>query len=93
VISLFVRGISLLDVMGKLLARILNNRLQTVVEDSVADSRCGFRADRGCCVRQIVEKTFEHRSKVFLLFVDLHKAYDSVPRQGTLVCSAEIWCA
>ena len=38
------RGISLLDVMGKLFARILNNRLQTVVEGSVADSQCSFRA-------------------------------------------------
>jgi len=62
----------------------VNDRLQTVVEDSVADSQCGFRAGRGCidmvfCVRQIVEKTFEHHSKIFLLFVDLRKAYNSVP--------------
>jgi len=37
------------------------------------------------CVRQLVEKTIEHRSKVFLLFVDLCKAYDSVPRQAFCV--------
>ena len=85
------RGISLLDVMGKLFARVLNDRLQAVVEDSVADSQCGFRAGRGCvdmvfCVRQLVEKTIEHHSKIFLLFVDLHKAYDSVPREA-------LWCA
>ena len=42
------RDISLLDVMVKLFARILNDRLQSVVEDSVADSQCGFRAGRGC---------------------------------------------
>jgi len=89
------RGISLLDVMGKLFARILNDRLQTVVEDFVADSQCGFRVGRGCidiifCVRQIVENTFEHCSKVFLLFIDLRKAYDSVPRLAlcrNMVCS------
>jgi len=85
------RGISLLDVMGKLLVRILNDQLQTVVEDSVADSqKCGFRAGRGCidmvfCVHQNVEKTIEHCSKVFLLFADLCKAYNSVPRQA-------LWC-
>ena len=84
------RGISLLDVMGKLFARIINDRLQVVVEDSVTDSQCGFRAGRGCvdlifCVRQFVEKTIEHRSKIFLLFVDLRKAYDSVPWQA-------LWC-
>ena len=52
------RGISLLDVMGKLFARVINDRLQTVAEDSVADSQCGFRAGRGCvdmvfCVHQL----------------------------------------
>ena len=85
------RGISLLDMMGKLFARVLNDRLQAVVEDSVADSQCGFRAGRGCVdmvfsVRQLVEKTTEHHSKIFLLFVDLRKAYDSVPQES-------LWCA
>ena len=32
------------------------------------------------CVRQLVEKAIEHNTKVFLLFVDLRKAFDSVPR-------------
>ena len=31
-------------------------------------------------VRQIIEKCHEHRSKAFLVFVDLRKAYDSMPR-------------
>ena len=85
------RSISLLDVIGKLFARVINDRLQAVVEDSVADSQCGFRAGRGCvdlifCVCQLIEKAIEHHTKVFLLFVDLHKAYDFVPRQA-------LWCA
>ena len=33
-----------------------------------------------------MEKTIEHHSKIFLLFVDLRKAYGSVPRQA-------LWCA
>ena len=54
------KGISLLDVMGKLSARVLNNRLQLVVEETVSDFQCGFRASRSCvdmmfCVRQLVE--------------------------------------
>jgi len=73
------RGISLLDVMGKLFARIINDGLQVVVEDSVANSQCDFRAGRGCvdlsfCVGQLVKKTIEHHRKIFLLFFDLHKA-------------------
>lgn len=31
-------------------------------------------------VRQIIEKSWEHKSKSFLVFVDLKKAYDSVSR-------------
>ena len=81
------RGISLLDVTGKVFARILQERLQSVVEDQLPDSQCGFRKGRGCvdmlyCARQLVEKTYEHNTKMFLLFVDLRKAYDSVPRQA-----------
>ena len=58
-----------------------------MVEDSVANSQCGFKAGRGCvdmvfCVRQLVEKTIEHHSQIFILFIDLLKAYDSVPRQA-----------
>ena len=56
-----------------------------MVEEAVSDSQCGFRAGRGCvdmivCVRQLVEKAIEHNTKLFLLFVDLHKANDFVPR-------------
>ena len=77
--------------MGKLFARVLNDRLQLVVEEVVSDTQCGFRTGRGCvdmifCVRQLVEKAIEHNTKIFLLFVDLCKAYDSVPRQA-------LWCA
>ena len=72
-----------------------------MVEDSVADSQCGFRAGSwGCvdmvfCVCQLVEKTIEHQSKIFLLFIELHKAYESVhAKTGTVVyiCFAETWC-
>ena len=81
------RGISLLDVTGKVFARILQECLQTVVEAELPDSQCGFSSGRGCtdmlfCARQLVEKAREHNTKMFLLFVDLRKAYDSVPRRA-----------
>ena len=73
------RGISLLEVVGKVMARILQERLQQVTE-----SQCGSRRGRGCSdmtfvICQLVEKSVEHHSKQFLVFVDLKKAYDSVP--------------
>ena len=51
------------------------------------ESHCGFRRGRSCAdmiftVHQLVEKSWEHSSKVFLTFIDLKKAYDSVSREA-----------
>ena len=40
------RGISLLDVVGKVVARVLQERLQKVAEDELPESQCGFRRER-----------------------------------------------
>jgi len=86
------RGISLLRMMGKLLCimgklfgKVLQRRLQELAEGLLSDSQCSFSNGRGCVdlifsARQLLEKTFEHQSKLFMLFVDLRKAYDLVPR-------------
>ena len=80
------RGISLLDVVGKVVARVLQVRLQKLAEEELPESQCGFRsgrcADMIFTVRQLVEKSWEHCSKVFLTFIDLKRAYDSVPREA-----------
>ncbi len=34
------------------------------------------------CARQLIEKALEHNTKMFVLYVDLKKAYDSVPRKS-----------
>ena len=79
------RGISLLDVIGKIIARII--QVQTIAEHILPESQCGFRKGRGCVdmifvARQLIEKAIEHGEALFVLFVDLKKAYDSVPRQA-----------
>ena len=48
------------------------------------DAQCGFRSGWSCthqiiAVRQTVEKLYEHRTPGFLIFIDLQKAYDSIP--------------
>ena len=72
------RGISLLEVVGKVFAKIIQRRLQVLVEDVVTDSQCGFRSSRGCA--DMV--TLISRPQYQLLFVDLRKAYDSVPQSA-----------
>ena len=81
------RGIALLDVVGKVVARVLQERLQKVAEDELSESQCGFRKGRSCTdmiftVRQLVEKSWEHAVKSYLTFMDLKKAYDSVPSEA-----------
>ena len=80
------RGIALLDVVGKLVARIVQSRLQIVAEQELPESQCGFMRGRDCTdmifvVRQLAEKAVEHQATQYLVFVDLKKAYDSVPRE------------
>ena len=42
------RGIALLDVAGKVLARLVKNRLREVAEEILPESQCGFWQSRGC---------------------------------------------
>ena len=89
------RGISLLDVVGKVIARIIQDRLQLLAEEELPESQCGFRKGRSCTdmiftVRQLVEKSWEHQAKIFLLFIDLKKAYDSVPREALWLALAKL---
>ena len=74
------RGISLLSVAGKILARVLLNRLlQHLEQGLLPESQCGFRAGRGTAdmifaARQLQEKCQEQHSDLFMTFVDLTKA-------------------
>ena len=82
------RGISLLSIAGKILARVLLNRLLLHLEqDLLPESQCGFRAKRGTAdmifaARQLQEKCQEQHSDLFVTFVDLTKAFDTVSREG-----------
>lgn len=44
-------------------------------------------------VRQIAEKAWEHQAKVFFLFIDLRKPYDSVPREALWLALAKLGVA
>nr|VZI51046.1 unnamed protein product [Spirometra erinaceieuropaei] len=82
------RGISLLNIAGKIFARILLNRLNNNLEQGLLpESQCGFRRHRGTTdmifvARQIQEKCQEMRTPLYSTFVDLTKALDSVNREG-----------
>ena len=82
------RGISLLAAAGKILSKVLLNRLSTCIAESVLpETQCGFRAGRSTqdmifTARQIQEKCREQRIGLFATFVDLSKAFDTVNREA-----------
>ena len=41
-------------------------------------------------VRQLAEKAIEHRAQQFLIYVNLKKAYDSVPREALWVAMQKL---
>ena len=80
------RGIMLLEVAYKIIAIIIHNRLQPIVESIDHESQCGFRQGRGCAdavftVKLAIKKRREHNQETWILFLDLVKAFDRVPRQ------------
>ncbi|KAG6444869.1 hypothetical protein O3G_MSEX003550 [Manduca sexta] len=91
------RGISLLSVPGKVFARILLNRLTPISESILPETQFGFRPGRGTCeaifsVRQLVEKSREQYRPMYLCFVDLEKAFDSVPREALWIIMTKLGC-
>ena len=92
------RGISLLSIAGKILARILLNRITAHLVDSVvSESQCGFRQNRGTvdmvfAVRQLQEKCIEQHQDLYLLFIDLTKAFDTVSRPGLWSILSKLGC-
>nr|VZI27895.1 unnamed protein product [Spirometra erinaceieuropaei] len=82
------RGISLLNIAGKIFARVLLNRLNEYLEqDLLPESQCDFRRHRGTTdmifvARQLQEKCHEMRTHLYSTFVDLTKAFDTVNREG-----------
>lgn len=57
--------------VGKLLARIVKERLQAVAERFSPESQCGSRKHRGCVdmifvARQLMEKAREHDDSLYM---------------------------
>ena len=92
------RGISLLSIAGKILARILLNRLTTHLDQGLLpESQCGFWKERGTtdmvfAARQLQEKCQEQNSDLFSTYVDLTKAFDTVSREGLWKIMATYGC-
>ena len=79
------RGISLVEHAGKVLLKIVATRLSAYCEarNLLPEKQCGFRPHRSTtdimfAVRRLQEFGRKVRVPLFLCFIDLQKAYDSV---------------
>ena len=93
------RGISLLSIAGKILAKFLLNRLNVHLDQKglIPESQCRFRKDRGTIdmiftARQLQEKCQEQNADLYMTFVDLTKAFDTVSRDGLWKVMAKFGC-
>ena len=80
-------GISMFSTAGKILTRVIQNRLSSYASNStLSESQCGFRSGRETTdiiftARQSLEKCREKHNNLFMVFVDFDKALDTVKRK------------
>ena len=76
----------LLSIPGKVLARVILERLKNALDKKLQEEQEGFRQDRSCTdhiatMRIIVEQSLEWQTPLYSVFVDFRKAFDSVDRE------------
>ncbi|XP_030759056.1 uncharacterized protein LOC115884573 [Sitophilus oryzae] len=77
------RGISVTSAMSRLYGRIIRDLIEEDYREKEEEQN-GFRAGRSCtdnvfCLKQVIEKRSARNLDTHITFVDLWKAYDTVP--------------
>ncbi|KAJ1193645.1 hypothetical protein NDU88_002941 [Pleurodeles waltl] len=92
------RGISLLAIAGKILARVLLNCLTQHMEDvNLPEGQCGFREGRGTvdmifAAHHLKEKCQKQNRVLYTTFIDLTKAFDTVSHKRLLQIIEKFGC-
>ena len=80
------RPVSLTSVVGKLLERILRDRIYSHLEISgrISERQCGFVKGRSCLTNLIeffeeVKKMIDEGRAVDVVYMDFSKAFDKIP--------------
>jgi hypothetical protein len=81
------RGISLIDLAGKIFAIILLNRFIQIRDSRTRPNQAGFRVGRGCVdqifsLRLLLEHRYRYQQPTVTCFLDFAAAFDSVHRSS-----------
>nr|KAG5700914.1 hypothetical protein BaRGS_012321 [Batillaria attramentaria] len=81
------RGITLLSVPSKILAKVIIKRISEAVDQRLRKEQAGFWKGRGCIdqiftLRNIIEQCTEWQRQLYINFVDFEKAFDSIHRES-----------
>ena len=76
------RGISVTNSIARIYGKIIKERIEKEFHD--VDEQSGFRAGRSCVdsiytLKQAIQKRLAYSMETHLVFIDLTKAYDSIP--------------
>jgi sarcosine oxidase/L-pipecolate oxidase len=81
------RCIQLVSMLRKVVALVLSRQLRALGEQRLLEHQCGFRPQRGCSdqmfsLRRLSELALAKQRQLYIAFVDLCKAFDSVNRDA-----------
>jgi hypothetical protein len=81
------RGITLLDVCGKVYVNVIHGRIRNHLCNQLLPVQHGFRPGHGAggaisSMRRLVEQHREFRTTMWAAFVDFRKAFDSINREA-----------
>ena len=80
------RGVTLLSVNSKILAKLIIRRISEAVDQRLRQEQAGFRKGRGCMdqiftLRNIIEQCTEWQRQLYINYMDFEKAFDSIHRE------------
>ena len=81
------RGIMLLSIPGKIVSKIILNRMKETVDKLLRNNQAGFRSNKSCTdqissLRIILEQSTEFNTPLYINFIDYSKAFDSIDRDS-----------
>ena len=83
------RTISIMSQLGKIVLRVILNRIRNMIRPEIPEEQYGFVKGKGTAnaiflLRMISERAVEMQRDVFLCFIDYQKAFDTV-RHGEML--------